>query len=107
MVDEDKIIKDEDIVSRKVKRDRRIGADKAVKDNKEEEYLDDEYVKHHNDPHAVEKIEDEEYFVVQDEERVGFDKVFESVKTKMVNLTNYDHMMEEKVLDALRKGKLK
>ena len=72
----------------------------------EEEYTDDEYIGKDNDPCGVE-VEGVDYFVVDDEEKIGFDEVFETVKTKMVNLTNYDHMMEKKVLDSLRKGKLK
>jgi len=77
-------------------------SDEWFEDEDFEEYIDNE-----NDPQAVEKITKEEYTIPLDEEKVNFDEVFESVKTKITNLTNYDHMMEEKVLDALRKGKLK
>lgn len=68
----------------------------------EEEYIDD-----NNDPEWVEKITKEDYAIIENESTADFDEVFESVKTKITNLTNHDHMMEEKVLDALRKGKLK
>ncbi len=77
-------------------------SDEWFEDEEFEEYITDE-----NDPQTVEKITKEEYTIPLDEEKVNFDEVFESVKTKITNLTNYDHMMEEKVLDALRKGKLK
>ncbi len=73
----------------------------------EEEYTDDEYIGKDNDPYSVEEVTKEDYFVVDDEEKIGFDEVFETVKAKITNLTNYDHMMEEKVLDSLRRGKLK
>ncbi len=68
----------------------------------EEEYIDFE-----NDPQAVEEITKDDYTIPLDDEKVDFDEVFETVKTKIINLSNYDHMMEEKVLDALRRRKLK
>ena len=67
----------------------------------------EEIIHNENDPQAVEKITKEDYTIPLDEEKVNFDEVFESVKAKITNLSNYDHMMEEKVLDSLRKGKLK
>ena len=77
-------------------------SDEWFEDEDFEEYIDNE-----NDPQAVEKITEEDYTILLDDEKVNFDEVFESVKTKITDLTNYDHMMEKKVLDALRKGKLK
>jgi len=77
-------------------------SDEWFEDEDFEEYIDNE-----NDPQGVEEITKEDYSIPLDEEKVNFDEVFESVKTKITDLTNYDHMMEEKVLDALRKGKLK
>jgi len=73
----------------------------------EEEYPDDEYINKDNDPCSVERVTDEDYFVVEDEQTVGFDEVFETVSTEIVDFVKHDHMMEEKVLDALRRGKLK
>ena len=73
----------------------------------EEEYVDDEYVDDENDPEGVEKITNNDYTLIEKEEIIGFEDVVETVKTKIVNLSNYDHLMEEKVLDALRKGNLK
>ena len=73
----------------------------------EEEYIDDEYIDEWNDPFAVKKIIEEDYDDVTDEKIVDFDEVFESVRCKITDLTNYDHMMEKKVLDSLRKGTLK
>ena len=100
-------IRDEDITSRITKRDRRIGTDKAVT-NKKEEYIEEEkYIDNENDPQAVEKITEEETVISLDDVKMDFDEVFESVRVKITNLTNYDHMMEEKVLDSLRRGKLK
>ena len=100
-------IQDEDITSRVTKRDRRIGTDKAVT-NKKEEYIEEEkYIDNENDPQAVEKITEEETVISLDDVKMDFDEVFESVRAKITNLTNYDHMMEEKVLDSLRRGKLK
>lgn len=69
----------------------------------EEDYFDEEYINRENDPDEVEEF-DEDFTVVEDEEEIGFDKVFEIVRAKSTTLTNYDHMMEEKVLDTLRRG---
>lgn len=73
----------------------------------EEEFIDDEYIDEWNDPFAVKKIIEEDYDDVTDEKIVDFDEVFESVRCKITDLTNYDLMMEKKVLDSLRKGTLK
>ena len=73
----------------------------------EDEEFDDEYINNTNDPQAVEKITKEEDVISLDDVKMDFEEVFETVKTKITDLSNYDHMMEEKVLDALRKGKLK
>ena len=73
----------------------------------EEEYIDDECIDECNDPFAIIKIIEEDYDDVTDEKIVDFDEVFESVRCKVVDLANYDHMMQQKVLDSLRKGTLK
>ena len=100
-------IQDEDITSRVTKRDRRIGTDKAVT-NKKEEYIEEEkYIDNENDPQAVEKITEEDTVILLDDVKMDFDEVFETVKTKITNLTNHDHMMEKKLLDSLRRGKIK
>lgn len=73
----------------------------------EDENFDDEYITDENDPQAVEKITEEDYTIPDDEKKIDFDEVFESVRAKITDLTNYDRMMEKKVLDSLRSGKLK
>ncbi len=77
-------------------------SDEWFEDEEIEEYINDE-----NDPQAVEKITKEDYSILDNDEKIKFDEVFETVKTKIPNLTNYDQMMEQKVLDSLRRGKLK
>jgi len=77
-------------------------SDEWFEDEDIEEYITDE-----NDPQAVEKITKEDYTLIENEEKIDFDEVFESVRAKITDLTNHDHMMEEKVLDSLRRGKLK
>jgi len=81
-----------------------------------EEYLDDEsqevieeeeYVTSDNDPQKVLIVPEDDYVISDNEEIVEFDEIFEYVRAKITDLTNYDHMMEEKLLDALRSGKLK
>jgi hypothetical protein len=74
--------------------------------SEEEDYIDDEYIESGNDPYAVEEIA-EEIAISDDDEIVDFDEVLDNVRCKIVDLSYYDHMMEEKVLDALREGKLK
>ncbi len=73
----------------------------------DEDYLEEEYITNENDPHRVEKITEEDYTIAEKEEKIEFDEIFKTVKTVLTNLTNHDHMMNEKVLDALRKGTLK
>jgi len=67
----------------------------------------EEYINNENDPGAVEKITKEDYTLLNDDTNIAFDEVFETVRTQITDLTNHDHMMNEKVLDALRRGKLK
>ena len=73
----------------------------------DDEYIDDENIDEWNDPFAIKKIIEEDYDDIPDEKIVDFDEVFESVRCKVADLTNYDHMMQQKVLDSLRKGTLK
>ena len=73
----------------------------------DEWFEDEEYINDENDPEWVEKITKEDYTIPLDDEKVNFDEVFDTVRTKITNLTNHDHMMEQKVLDSLRRGKLK
>jgi len=99
-------IQDEDITSRVTKRDRQVGTDKAVINKKEEYIEEEEYIDNENDPCSVEEINDD-YTIIETEVKVDFDEVFETVRTRLTDLTNYDQMMEKKVLDSLRSGKLK
>lgn len=80
----------------------------------EEEFIDDEaqeeeeeYINSDNDPEKVLIVPEDDYVISDNEEIVKFDEIFEFVRAKITDLTNHDHMMEEKVLDALRNGKLK
>ena len=73
----------------------------------EDEEFDDEYINDENDPNKVSIVPDDDYVTSDNEEIIDFDETFEFVKAKITDLTNYDHMMEEKVLDALRRGNLK
>ena len=73
----------------------------------EEEYFEDEYIDEENDPFNAKKIIEEDYDVVTDEKVASFDTVFESVRCKITNLAKYDDMMENKVLDSLRRGTIK
>ena len=73
----------------------------------EEEFVDDEYIDDENDPERIENITKDDEILVEEEETVGFEDVIQTVTIKNVNLTNYDKMMAEKVLDFLIRGKLK
>lgn len=70
----------------------------------EEDIDEEEYIIEKNDPEFVEKIRNEDYTFPTNDETIEFDEVFESIKTKITNISNYDHMMDEKVFDFLRKG---
>jgi len=72
----------------------------------EEEYPEDEYIDSDNDPCGFDEVEDETIPLFK-EEKIGFDEVVGGIELKIKNLSNYDHMMEKKVLEALRTGKLK
>lgn len=82
----------------------------------EEEFIDDEaqevieeeeYIDSNNDPEKVLIVPEDDYVTSDNEEVVQFDEIFEYVRAKITDLTQHDHMMEEKVLDALRRGNLK
>lgn len=74
-----------------------------------EEIIDDEeYITDDNDPHRVERIdEDNSISIVENEVKIEHEEIKASPKLMITNLSNYDHIMNEKVLDALRKGKLR
>lgn len=73
----------------------------------DEWFEDEEYINSENDPEKVLIVPEDDYVISDNEEVIAFDEIFETVKTMLTDLTKYDHMMEEKVLDALRMGKLK
>lgn len=74
----------------------------------EKEFVDDEYITNDNDPSRVEKIdEDNSIAIVENEIKIEHEEIEASPKLTITNLANYDHMMEEKVLDALRKGRFR
>jgi len=78
-----------------------------MKQLQDEENFDDEYIEEEDDPYNVKEITEENSISIKEEEVIEFDKVFETVKTQIVDFVEHDKMMEEKVLDALRSGKLK
>ena len=81
------------------------------------EYLDDEaqeviieeeeVITSENDPQKVLIVPEDDYVISDNEEILDFDEVFETVRAKITDLTNYDKMMDDKLLDALRRGELK
>jgi len=73
----------------------------------ENDYVQDEYINDENDPFKVEKITQDDFTLIPNDEKIDFDETFDSIKLKIINLTNYDHMQNERVLDALRKGKFR
>ncbi len=72
----------------------------------EEEYVDDEYIESENDPYAVEEVTEEDYAIL-DEEIVKEDEVVYSPDGRSEeDMKNHDLIMEKKVLDSLKRGKL-
>lgn len=75
---------------------------------KEEEYVDDEYIDSKNDPYQVEKITQEDYVFFENEEIAQHEEILSSpIVRSDVAINRHDHLMEEKLLDALRRGKLR
>ena len=74
----------------------------------DEDYLEEEYITNENDPHSVEKIdEDNSISIVETEVTIKHEEIEASPKLMITSLTNHDYIMNEKVLDALRRGILK
>lgn len=74
----------------------------------EKEFVDDEYITNDNDPSRVEKIdEDNSISIIENEIKIEYETIEASPKLMITNLSNYDYIMNEKVLNALRKGTLK
>ncbi len=79
-----------------------------MKQMQDDEYVDEEYIDEEDDPYNVKEITEENSISIKEEEEVvEFDKVFETVRAEIVDFVNYDQMMEKKVIDALRNGKLR
>ena len=73
--------------------------------DREEDYIDDEYIDNENDPSSVEEITKEDYLEIEKEEVVEHEDILASPKSTSAELvSNRDYSMNEKVLDALRKG---
>ena len=71
----------------------------------ETKYHDDEYITKDNDPYNVEKITQEDYSFAEDEEIIeDHEEAVASVDTKNFNLSDHDHIQNDKVLDALKSG---
>ena len=75
--------------------------------SEEEVIEEEEYINNDNDPEKVLIVPEDDYVTRDNEEIAQFDEVFEYVRAEIMDLSNYDHMMEEKLLDALRNGELK
>ncbi len=74
--------------------------------SEEEVIEEEEYINSDNDPEKVLIVPEDDYVIRDNEEIAQFDEIFEYVRAKITDLTKYDHMMEEKLLDALRRGNL-
>lgn len=71
-------------------------------------YPDEEYITNENDPYRVEKIdEDNSISITENEVKIEHEEIEASPKLMITNLSDYDYTMNEKVLDALRKGRLR
>lgn len=76
----------------------------------EKEFLDDEeYIDESNDVIQGIKVTEEEVTIVEDKEEViEHDEVIHSIHGRsQTAMQKHDHIMEEKVLDSLRRGTLK
>ncbi len=84
-----------------------IMSEKEYDDESQEIIEEEEYIHSDNDPQKVLIVPEDDYVIRDNEEIAQFDEIFEYVRAKITDLTKYDHMMEEKLLDALRGDKLK
>ncbi len=77
--------------------------------NEEENFVDDEYITDENDPCKVEKITQEDYTIFEEkEEIIDHEKIIQSVQTQSdASFYKNDKIMEDKVLDSLKKGLIK
>ncbi len=78
----------------------------------EEEFLDDEdeeYISDDNDVVQGIKVTEEEVTIVEDKEEViEHEEIIHSIHGRSAAaMQNHDHVMEEKVLESLRRGTLK
>ena len=84
-----------------------MSKEEFIDDEAQEVIEEEEYVTSENDPQKVLIVPEDDYVISDNEEAIAFDEVFETVRAKITDLTNYDKMMDDKLLDALRRGKLK
>ncbi len=73
----------------------------------ETDYSEDEYITENNDPHKVEKITQEDYTIIQKEEKIEFDETFETVRATSADFALYDKNQTKKILDSLKRGELR
>ena len=74
----------------------------------EEDYIDDEYIQEDNDPYSVYEVTAEDLIIDNNEQIIEHEKILYSLDARSDRAMNqHDIMMGEKVLDSLRKGKLK
>lgn len=73
-----------------------------------ENFDEDEYIDKENDPEKVLLVPEDDYVTQDGETKIGDDPIVSTVESRSeFDMKRHDFEMEEKVLDALRKGKLK
>lgn len=71
-------------------------------------YPDDEYITNENDPTRVLIVPEDDYVISDNEEIIQHDKIITTIQGRTQSeMEKSDFIIQEKVLDALRKGKLR
>ena len=74
----------------------------------EEDYPEDEYIDDSNDIWSGEKITEEDYTIPEDEELFEEADIVYSIYARSDSaMKNHDIIMNQKVIDSLKKGKIK
>ena len=74
----------------------------------EEDYPEDEYIDDSNDIWSGEKITEEDYTIPEDEELFEEKDIVYSIYARSDSaMKNHDIIMNQKVIDSLKKGKIK
>lgn len=78
------------------------------KDYSKVKYEEDEYISFENDPEKVLIVPEDDYVTQDGEVKIEHEERLSTIKARsQFEMSKHDFEMEEKLLDSLRRGKLK